>query len=424
MAIQTGFPFKSRNYSDDPSDPKLLRGDNVAQGQVRWEGVKRWPKAETSGVEQYWLQEGDVILAMDRPWIEAGLKYCVINREDLPCLLVQRVARLRGKEQLDNGFLRYVIGSQSFTEYVLAVQTGTAVPHISTKQIQSYRLDLPPLSEQRAIAATLGVLDDKIDLNRRMNETLEAMARAIFKDWFVDFRPVRVKASGGQQYLSDDLWRLFPSTLAGDGEPEHWRRDQLLNHTKLISGGTPKSDVGAYWGGAIAWASAKDVSQCSGVFLLDTERKITERGLIESATRLIPRLSTVVVARGATTGRFRIIGREMAMNQTCYALHSTKARPFWLCLAFAHLVNDLVHAAHGSVFDTITTKTIEGADVVIADDPVMDAFESTVAPLFHRVLSNLEESSTLAELRDCLLPKLLSGELQIRAAEKVVASAL
>ena len=112
------------------------------------------------------------------------------------------------------------------------------------------------------------------------------------------------------------------------------------------------------------------------------------------------------------------------MNQTCYALHSTKARPFWLCLAFAHLVNDLVHAAHGSVFDTITTKTIEGADVVIADDPVMDAFESTVAPLFHRVLSNLEESSTLAELRDCLLPKLLSGELQIRAAEKVVASAL
>ena len=90
--IQTRFPFKSNCYSDDPSGPKLLRGDNVAQGQVRWDGVKRWTPANTNGLDQFLLEEGDVILAMDRPWIEAGLKYCTIRRDDLPYLLVQRVA--------------------------------------------------------------------------------------------------------------------------------------------------------------------------------------------------------------------------------------------------------------------------------------------------------------------------------------------
>jgi ATP-dependent DNA helicase RecG len=189
----TGFPFKSEAYSGDSSEPRLLRGDNVAQGFLRWDGVKHWPKAATAGVEAYWLEKGDVILAMDRPWIEAGLKYAAIREADLPALLVQRVARLRGTAALETTFLKYVIGSQAFTEHVLAVQTGTTIPHISGVQIKSFQFRLPPLSEQRAIAHILGTLDDKIELNRRMNETLEAMARALFKSWFVDIDVDRIK---------------------------------------------------------------------------------------------------------------------------------------------------------------------------------------------------------------------------------------
>ena len=126
---------------------------------------------------------------MDRPWIEAGLKYSLVREPDLPALLVQRVARLRGCERLDTRFLYYVIGCRDFTQYVISVQTGTAVPHISAQQIKEFTFPLPPLSEQRVIAHILGTLDDKIELNRRMNETLEAMARALFKSWFVRFRP-------------------------------------------------------------------------------------------------------------------------------------------------------------------------------------------------------------------------------------------
>ena len=123
-----------------------------------------------------------------------------------------------------------------------------------------------------------------------------------------------------------------------------------------------------YWGGSIAWASAKDVSQCSDPFLISTERLITERGLEESSTRIIPKLATVVVARGATTGRFCMFGHEMAMNQTCYTLDSTEQRPFWLNCAFSNVIDALVHAGHGSVFNTITTTTIEGARVIVAPE--------------------------------------------------------
>jgi type I restriction enzyme S subunit len=228
--LLTGFPFKSNHYTDDLLAPRLLRGDNVGQGVLRWAGAKRWPKHATKGLDEYWLREGDVILAMDRPWIEAGLKFGAIRESDLPALLVQRVARLRGTEQLDAKYLKYLIASSAFTDHVLAVETGTAVPHISGNQVKSFSLILPPLADQCAIGGYLAMLDDKIELNQRMNETLEAMARALFKSWFVDFDPVRAKAEGRDSGLPKPIADLFPTRLVdseGDEIPDGWKIDIL-----------------------------------------------------------------------------------------------------------------------------------------------------------------------------------------------------
>ncbi|MBK9262334.1 MAG: restriction endonuclease subunit S [Polyangiaceae bacterium] len=238
--LLTGFPFKSQYYSDDPADPRLIGGDNIVQGSLRWDNVRRWPHSMTSDLERYWLAPGDVVLAMDRPWIEAGLKRAAIVREDLPALLVQRTARLRGSSTLDNTFLRYVIGSHEFVQYILGVQTGTAVPHISPAQIRAFRFLLPPLSRQRAIAHILGALDDKIELNRRMNETLEAMARALFKSWFVDFDPVRAKAAGrAPSGMDAETAKLFPSEFVQSdmGEiPRGWRVGTVGEFVELQRG--------------------------------------------------------------------------------------------------------------------------------------------------------------------------------------------
>lgn len=232
VELLTGFPFKSEKYTDDRNGIPLLRGDNIVQGRFRWENVKRWPTLEiVEAFAPYFLNIDDVVIAMDRPWIEAGLKYAFVSTHDLPCLLVQRVARLRAKKTLDQGFLRYIIGSSGFTNHVLGVQTGTAVPHISADQIKEYRFLLPSLSEQRAIASILGVLDQKIELNQRMNDTLEGIARALFKSWFVDFDPVKAKAEGRKPESMDDaIFALFPSDFIDSSTeqiPEGWTAETL-----------------------------------------------------------------------------------------------------------------------------------------------------------------------------------------------------
>jgi type I restriction enzyme S subunit len=300
------------------------------------------------------------------------------------------------------------------------VGTGSVQDNINLQTLARLDLYIPEIAEQRTIASVLSALDDKIDNNRRMNETLGAMARAIFKDWFVDFGPTRAKMEGRAPYLAPKLWALFPNRLDDGGKPEGWAKEPLLKHARLLSGGTPKTAESAYWGGPIRWASAKDVSQCGELFLLETERSITARGLEESSTRMIPSLSTVIVARGATTGRFCMFGSEIAMNQTCYALSTRASRPFWINCIFASLVDSIVHAAHGSVFDTITTRTIEGAMTIVPINALLDEFENVVSPLFMTILKNTEVSRTLAATRDLLLPKLMSGEIQLRDAKKTL----
>jgi len=156
--LLTGFPFKSAQYTESDDSVRLLRGDNIIPGSLRWDDVKKWPASDTAQYDRYKLFAGDVVLAMDRPWIKAGLKRAQITKEDLPCLLVQRTARLRGNRSLDNRFLAHLIGSAAFTYHILGVQTGIGVPHISGQQIKDFQFLKPPLKAQIHIADQLDAL--------------------------------------------------------------------------------------------------------------------------------------------------------------------------------------------------------------------------------------------------------------------------
>lgn len=299
--------------------------------------------------------------------------------------------------------------------------TGSVQDNINLATLERLRFSLPPRDEQDAIAHILGTLDDKIELNRRMNETLEGMARAIFKSWFVDFDPVRAKAEGRQPTGMDPATTaLFPDSFEDSplGKiPKGWKAGTILDHATLMSGGTPKTDRADYWNGNIPWASAKDVSQCGQTFLIDTERTISDKGLEESATQIVPAFCTVIVARGATTGRMVMFGRDVAMNQTCYALASSRKTPLALYCQLRSSVNSLVQTAHGSVFDTITTSTFASSTIILPPQSILSAFERMASPLFQRVLSSSIESMSLTSIRDALLPKLLSGEIRVPDAD-------
>ncbi len=423
--LLTGFPFKSERYTDSADSIPLVRGDNIVQGAMRWDGVKRWPLSERGEHELYELREGDVVLAMDRPWIEAGLKYAAISKHDLPCLLVQRTARLRGGPKLDIGFLRYLIGSLEFTQHIHAITTGTAVPHISGRQIKDFAFALPPLAEQKAIAAVLGALDDKIELNRRLNATLEAMARALFQSWFVNFDPVRAKLDGRPPAALDPTTAALDPTTAAlfpdsfqDSEaghiPKGWAIKPVGEVVDCVGGGTPSTAEPKYWeGGTHHWTTPKDFSSLQAPVLLDTDRKLTDAGIAKISSGLLP-AGTLLLSSRAPVGYLAIAAMPVAINQGFIALKcNDRASNFFMLNWCQTNMAEIESRATGTTFAEISKQNFRPIRVVLPPKELMAAFTAKVAPLYAQITANLHQSRTLATLRDTLLPKLLSGELGV-----------
>ncbi len=302
---------------------------------------------------------------------------------------------------------------------------GSRTPILNKGDFERLPFSLPSLGEQRAIARVLGTLDDKIELNRRMSETLEQMARALFRSWFVDFDPVLAKKDGrwkpGQSLpgMPAHLYDLFPDSFV-DSElgqiPEGWEVRPFADTTEIIGGGTPKTSVAEYWNGDIPWFSVVDAPRSSDVWVLDTEKKVTLKGIEGSSARVVPVGTTIISARG-TVGRLALVGVSMAMNQSCYGLCGrTGKRGYYNYFATRKLVERLQQHTHGSVFDTITRETLRTVSTVVPPSSLVERFEISVAPSLERIRVGLGESSVLVELRDTLLPKLISGELRVPKA--------
>ncbi len=430
--LVTGFPFESQHYTTDPTAPRLLRGDNVGQGVLRWDGAKRWPASGMGDLDSYWLSEGDVILAMDRPWIEAGLKYAAVRDSDLPALLVQRVARLRGTAKLDTGFLKYVIGGRAFTEYVTGVQTGTAVPHISGGQIRDYAFALPPLPEQRVIAHILGTLDDKIELNRRMNETLEAIARALFKSWFVDFDPVRAKAEGREPGLPPHLADLlFPDSFAVSelGEiPRGWKVAPLGDIADVIDCSHAKKPERREHGWPLLQLSnirADGLLDMTDTYLIDESdyRAWTSRLEASPGDCVITNVGRVGAVAQIPGGLTAALGRNMT-GVRCKP--SFEYPTFLLEALLSEALRDEValNTDAGTILDALNVRSIPRLRLALPDGDLAMRFEEIGRPIRAKMEANFEECRTLAALRDTLLPKLLSGELQVNDAERIIGRAL
>jgi len=335
--------------------------------------------------------------------------------------------RLRPKRDLiAPGFARYFFRSPEFRAAVNSMSTMSTRASLNNEMLERLTITFPEYAEQEAIAHVLGTLDDKIELNRKMNETLEAMAQALFKSWFVDFDPVRAKAEGRDPGLPAHIAALFPDSFEESelGEiPMGWKWIPFANTVEIMGGGTPKTSVAAYWDGDIPWFSVVDAPSASDVWTINTEKKITRAGAENSSTKVLAERTTIISARG-TVGRVALVGVPMAMNQSCYGLRGlTGALGTFTYFATRNAVSLLQQGAHGSVFDTITRESFMGVHVALPPDALVDAYEQMVESRLQRIRSSLFQSRTLASLRDVLLPKLISGEIRVDQAERVVSEA-
>ena len=419
--ILLGFAFKSAQFRKTPPGIRLARGDNVTEGHTRWgEKTRYWPRL-TEDLNRYLLRSGDVLVGMDGS--KVGRNWTQVRSDDLPCLLVQRVACLRARETLDQGFLAALIASQSFKDHVNAIRTGSSIPHISGGQIGEFGFLLPPLSEQRVIASILGAMDGKIELNRGMNETLEALARAIFKSWFVDFDPVRAKAEGRQPCgMNASTAALFPDSFQDSALgkiPRGWRIGTVRDCCERIeNGGTPKRDESRFWlPGTIPWLTSSEVRENLVIY---TNQRISEEGYSNSNTRLWPNATTVVALYGATAGEVCLLAREMCANQACCGLIPLAHMRYFNFLSISSCKDDFRRLARGSAQQNISQEIVANLPTTIPDTSLCSCFDVLVAPFFQRAVSNLLESRTLADVRDALLPKLIAGEIRVRQSENVI----
>jgi type I restriction enzyme S subunit len=341
---------------------------------------------------------------------------------DLEFALGQNLVLLRADgERVYPPFLRWLVRGPEWWEQIgKFLNVGAVFDSLKCADVPRFELSIPPIEEQSVIASLLGALDDKIELNRQMNETLEATARLFFKDWFGDFGPTRAKAEGRPPYLAPELWALFPDAIDDDDKPMGWDEKPLSTMIDIIGGGTPKTSVAEYWNGSIPWFSVVDAPTPSDVFAIKTEKSITTLGLTNSSTQLIPHGATIVTARG-TVGKLALVGVEMGMNQSCYALTGQAGWPnYYIHFLLKNAVQTLQANTHGSVFDTITRATFDTVAVCCPTKNIAAAFDQTVCDLMAQIRNNLFENESLTQTRDLLLPKLMSGEILLRDAEKMV----
>ena len=402
-----------------PHGVVVLRSKNIRDGRLDLSQPSYTSEKDyAQRIKRATPRAGDLVITREAPMGEV----CMIP-EGLRCCLGQRMVLLRPSlVASDPRYLLYALLSEPVQQEIRSHDgTGSTVSNLRISLLEDLRIPGHALPEQRAIAHILGTLDDKIELNRRMNVTLEAMVRALFKSWFVDFDPVRAKMEGRDTGLPKEVADLFPDRLIDSelGEiPEDWEVSEIGTEVDAVGGATPSTKEPAYWDrGQHHWATPKDLSKLLSPVLLETERKITDAGAQKISSGLLPH-GTVLLSSRAPIGYLAITEVPTAVNQGFIAMICRKRLPALYVLSWCHEnLERMKDISGGSTFAEISKKAFRPLPVVVPANRVLRVYDQASRSLHDRVVSNTKESALLISLRDGLLPTLVSGALRVRDAE-------
>lgn len=302
---------------------------------------------------------------------------------------------------------------------------GSAQPILNKSAFGQVRFDCPPLLLQKAIAAAVGPLDNRITLLRETNATLEAIAQALFKSWFVDFDPVRAKAEGRQpEGMDATTAALFPDSFE-ESElglvPKGWSVMPIGEAVECVGGGTPDTKNEAYWQPEeFSWSSPKDLSGLQSPVLLSTERKLSAQGLAKVSSGLLP-CGTLLMSSRAPIGYLAIAKTPLAVNQGYIAmLPGGRLPPLYLLFWCREKMEVIKGRANGSTFMEISKKAFRPIPALVPSAAVLEAFADIADPLFERLVKNERQAQTLTQLRDTLVPRLISGQLRLPEAQALL----
>ncbi|WP_207534891.1 restriction endonuclease subunit S [Desertivirga arenae] len=418
--VITGFPFKGELYSD--VGIRTVRGENVTEGSLRWDTIKCWNQ-KFDKQSHYLLQNNDVVIGMDGS--KVGKNKARIKSGDLPLLLAQRVACVRAKNGNDQIFLYYLINNPRFEEYVFKTQTGSSVPHISKTQIEDFKVvDFDPKTQHK-IANVLSALDDKIELNNKINAELEAMAKTRYDYWFVQFdfpnaegKPY--KSSGGEMVYNEVLKREIPKGW------EVKSLEQCLENIIDYRGKTPKK-LGGDWSenrNDIIALSAKHVKKGKLVNLDDANR--LDENLYKLWMKQPLREGDILLTSEAPCGEFfYMIGNtKYCLSQRLFALRADaliiKHSVLYYELSSGTGYSQILGKVSGSTVFGIRQDELRTVNIQVPSSETQNAFHEFVMPIYKKIRNNDYQNQELAALRDWLLPMLMNGQVKVSEVYKEV----
>ena len=380
---------------DEGKGYPLVRTPNVGKGRLILDGIHRVSEdVYNSRNARAIPEEGDLILAREAP---VGNVSIIMDGQHV--CLGQRVVLIKPKRELvDPYFLTYYLLSAEVQHRLKNHANGAVVAHLNVSDIRNLWVTLPELEEQVAIGKILRSIDDKIEVNRQINDNLEQQAEALYKSWFIDFEPFCE-----EEFIESSLGSI----------PTGWKVGQLSDVCEIVGGGTPSKNRPEYYcERGIAWLTPKDLSVSKSKFSSRGSEDITPEGYKNSSTKLMPR-GTVLFSSRAPIGYISIATNEICTNQGFKSAVPGIAGTGYLYYFLKANTDKIESKASGSTFKEASGALMKSLEIIIPADGILNQFEAELAPILNKQENIASEIQALTTLRDTLLPKLMSGELKI-----------
>ena len=368
-----------------------LANVNVRWGRFDLDDLREM-RFEEHEIEKHGLRHGDIVMCEGG---EPGR--CALWKEDLPGMTIQKALhRIRPDACMSNQFLYYNLFYRGRAGRFAPLFTGATIKHLPRQQLAKVEVDVPPMAVQKRIADILSSYDDLIENNRRRIALLEKAVRELYREWFVRLRFPR-----------------HESSRTVDGLPEGWERKKIADVCLTTGGGTPSTKRPEYWDGEVTWVVPTDVTNNDCLVLLDSARKITEKGLRESSAKMVPAESILMTSR-ASVGFFAIMDRETCTNQGFINIvpHDEELR-LYILFDLINRVPEIRSNAHGTTYPEISKGRFREMDVVIPRRSVAAEFSHTASEFIDQVRCLKRSTSSLTLARNTLIPRLMSGEVAV-----------
>ena len=379
---------------DDEGSYYFINGNNLNCGKIIIKDDTKRVGIEEFVKNQKELNEQTILVSIN------GTIGNVAKYNNEPCILGKSACYINVIKEVDKEFIYYVLTSANFKRNITNEATGTTIKNVSLKQMREYKFNIPcNLADQRRIASILSSLDRKIELNNKINADLEEMAQAIFKNWFVDFEPFK-----DGKFVDSELGMI----------PEGWKVGRADDFYQINIGKTPPRKEHKWFSTNPAdkiWVSIANMGN-SGIFISDSSEYLTKEAVDSHNIIMVPR-NTILLSFKLTVGRVAIADKELTTNEAIarFILSDDKYMEYLYLYLKKFDYNSL--GSTSSIATAVNSKTIKGMQMLQPSDKVIDAFHIQVNPIFEKIRSLTKENSRLSTLRDTLLPRLMSGELEV-----------